>query len=289
VPRSVPVARSRAASARRVAELRQNQLDEPQIRPHPVYFVTYGPFSSRAEASRGGRRVLEKLAEQGYPESRSEVFGAGGAWFAGITRRKTMNALLENRRMTRRQALAKAYPGRDTGGWDVSAPDPKVDRILRQARRDNPLDCPSCYQENQLGGAMTALLIAALVGWLIFARRSPIASAAAAPAPVPATCVIDVQKLDQWGNARGFPVFYLLRTTTPPTHEELLVAFPTIEGFTSDTQVVIVLADGSFWYYLDPDNVPAGFSSKGRADNLRADYCAFAAQPATVQGIVNWL
>lgn len=31
----------------------------------------------------------------------------------------------------RRAALRLAYPGRDTGGWDANAYDPKVERILR--------------------------------------------------------------------------------------------------------------------------------------------------------------
>jgi hypothetical protein len=131
------------------------------------------------------------------------------------------------------------------------------------------------YQDNQLGGAGIALLVgaAAVLGWLIFARRSPIAPAAAA------TCAVDPQKLDRWGRARGFPVVYLPQATTIPSFDTFVdlirEKYPGI-GDVADIdwkQFVAVISDGSFWYYqiaADGDAV-----NTGRADNLRADYCAF--------------
>jgi hypothetical protein len=120
------------------------------------------------------------------------------------------------------------------------------------------------FEENPIGGVGTALIVGAvaLVGWLVFGRRSPIAPAAAA---TPATCPIDLQKLDRWGEARGF-LINVLPNATPPTLEEYRQgAAPLAPG----EQAVVVLTDGSFWYYITEP------PSTGRADNLRADYCSF--------------
>lgn len=120
--------------------------------------------------------------------------------------------------------------------------------------------------DNPLGGAGIALLVgaAALVGWLIFGRKSPVAAAAEA---TPATCPIDPAKLDRWGEARGFPIELLPRNDAP-TLEEFLVS-DLASRVSAGEQAVVVLLDGSFWYYI---NQPP---STGRADNLRADYCSF--------------
>ena len=132
-----------------------------------------------------------------------------------------------------------------------------------------PAECDECLQANELGGAGTALIIGAvaLVGYLLFAKRAEAKTAA-----MPGTCPIDFQKLDRWGEARGFGVLYLPRTSTPPTIEEFF-SHPQAPVVTAGQQAVAVLSDGSFWYYIqDPP-------STGRANNLRADYCAFPDAP----------
>jgi hypothetical protein len=131
-----------------------------------------------------------------------------------------------------------------------------------------PAECDECLQANELGGAGTALIIGAvaLVGYLLFAKRAEAKTAAA-----PAACAIDPQKLDHWGEARGFPIVVLLARSTPPATEELRQLFAS--RLAAGEQGVVVLEDGSFWYYI---NEP---QSTGRADNLRADYCSFPDAP----------
>jgi len=138
----------------------------------------------------------------------------------------------------------------------------KSEAEKRRLSRGRDEECSECLQANELGGAGTALIIGgiALVGYLLFAKHAA-AKTAAEPA-----CAIDVQKLDRWGEARGFPI-ELLPRSTPPTTEELRQAFAS--RLAAGEQAVFVLQDGSFWYYI---NEP---QSTGRADNLRTDYCSF--------------
>jgi hypothetical protein len=150
------------------------------------------------------------------------------------------------------------------------------------------LDEGDMLLENQLGGAGTALLVgaAALLAYFLFLRPARAAPAPApGPAPTPTTCAIDPQRLDQWGAARGFPVVYAPQRMDAPTFDELAdllrEKYPGIEDIADieAKQFVAVIRDGSFWFYQiaqDGETVQTG-----RADNLRADYCAFtAAQPA---------
>lgn len=137
--------------------------------------------------------------------------------------------------------------------------------------------------ENPIGGLGIALYLgaAALAGYLFFSRRKPAAPTAMIPAPTPsttptpATCTINITKLESWGAARGFPVIYFSDAVEPPTFEQIVAAQPQIANTPSGNQVVAVIADGSFWYFIKDS------PSMGRADNLRADYCAFTGTQTT--------
>ena len=142
-------------------------------------------------------------------------------------------------------------------------------------------------QENALGGVGTALVVGGVAALAYFLFLKPAKAAKAATAP--AACAIDPAKLDRWGEARGFPI-ELLPRATPPTMEEFL-ASSLASLIAAGEQAVVVLQDGTFWYYIKE---PA---STGRADNLRADYCSFPdapppqvpppepPQPGTAQGL----
>jgi hypothetical protein len=133
---------------------------------------------------------------------------------------------------------------------------------------DEAMRALGTFSANPIGGAGTALIVGAvaLVGYLLFAKRAEAKTAA-----VPATCAIDLQKLDRWGSARGFPVLYFPNATSPLTFEELDASplSAQFQNLPDSTQVVVVIGDGSFWYYIGEGE------QMGRADNLRADYCAF--------------
>jgi hypothetical protein len=127
---------------------------------------------------------------------------------------------------------------------------------------------------NPIGGVGTALLVGAgaLVLYLLFAKRSEARVVVpAGTSPFTTTCPIDLQKIDRWGQSRGFPVVYFPRATTPPTFEELESSpqSAAFQNLPDSAQVVVVIGDSSFWYYI------AEGEQTGRADNLRSDYCSF--------------
>lgn len=202
-----------------------------------------------------------------------------------IAREIAMDHLTEDRAYYEKLAMIEKNPRRPPKAWfdrcvrgvkaGGSAYDPQAvcgaqwqkmsDSQRRRAMRES-----ESYMANEIGGAGTALIIGgiALVGYLLFAKKS-----AAKPAVANTACTIDVQKLDRWGQARGFTVIYFALAKEPPTPEEFFtgVNAPVLDV---GEQAIAVLADGSFWYYTQSEISP-GVPLTGRADNLRADYCAF--------------
>lgn len=79
--------------------------------------ATIAQWGAVAALAIGGAYAVGKLVEV------AEVFGP-----------KRENPIRGDVRL-RRKAMKRAYPGRNTGGWDPWAPDKKVDREYRKLRR----------------------------------------------------------------------------------------------------------------------------------------------------------
>jgi hypothetical protein len=117
------------------------------------------------------------------------------------------------------------------------------------------------------------------------AAASTTTTATPPPLPPAAVCTVDQVKLTQWGFTAGVVAVQIPTAFpggTPPMPNQLKAMLPPamqaqLDALSSGQAVVVVLQDGSFWYYANDASAPV------RRDDLHADYCQKYGS-ATLQG-----
>jgi len=132
-----------------------------------------------------------------------------------------------------------------------------------------------------------ALALGAAAIWYLNKDKTASTTTTATPPPLPpaAVCTVDQVKLTQWGFTAGVVAVQVPTAFpggTPPMPNQLKAMLPPamqaqLDALSSGQAVVVVLQDGSFWYYANDASAPV------RRDDLHADYCQKYGS-ATLQG-----